>query len=85
MVRFINVVVWLSIELPSSIISIKDDAFQSCGLTSIEIPSSVISIGDNAFDDCSELSTIKILNSECDIWDSMYTIPEDTIIYGYTY
>lgn len=74
-----------SVKIPSSVETIAHHVFYGCSsLTSVEIPSNVKSIGYNAFDDCSELSTIKILNSECDIWDSMYTIPEDTIIYGYT-
>ena len=36
--------------IPSSIVSIKDNAFVGCsGLTSLSIPNTVISIGDNAF------------------------------------
>lgn len=36
--------------IPSSIVSIKDNAFVGCsGLTSLSIPNTVVSIGDNAF------------------------------------
>ena len=73
-----------SVEIPSSVTIIEHSIFEGCSsLTSVEIPSSVTSIGYEAFHDCNELSIIKILNSECDILDSMDTIPEYTIIYGY--
>ena len=55
-----------SIEIPSSVTSIGDEAFAGCcswELTSIEIPSSVTSIGDYAFNGC-ENADIVIDNSE---------------------
>lgn len=39
----------LSVEIPSSVTSIGDDAFCYCGLKSVEIPSNVTSIGQSAF------------------------------------
>lgn len=43
----------------------------------------VISIGTSAFFDCSGLTSITILNPECKIDDSKYTISETATIYGY--
>ena len=53
-----------SIELPSSLITIKSNAFYNCtGLTSIEIPESVTSIESAVFSGCSGLTSIVIPNS----------------------
>ncbi|MDE5840080.1 MAG: leucine-rich repeat domain-containing protein, partial [Muribaculaceae bacterium] len=45
-----------SIEIPTSVTSIDDQAFYKCsGLTSVVIPNSVSSIGSEAFSGCSGL------------------------------
>jgi len=51
-------------EQEYNVVSIGDDAFQSCsGLASIEIPSGLLTIGDYAFANCSGLTSIEIPNS----------------------
>jgi len=53
-----------SITLPSTIISIGNDAFRGCRkLTTITIPSSVTTISASAFLDCSNLATVTILSN----------------------
>ncbi len=50
--------------IPSSVTSIEQDAFSSCGgLTSVTIPSSVTSIGQNAFSSCGGLTSVTIPSS----------------------
>jgi hypothetical protein len=45
----------------SSVTTIGDYAFSSCGITSVTIPDSVITIGEGAFYGCSVLTSIKFL------------------------
>jgi hypothetical protein len=52
-----------SVDIPSSVTSIEEDAFGYCGLFSIAIPSSVTSIGNNAFECCRNLTYIDIPSS----------------------
>jgi hypothetical protein len=53
-----------SYTIPSTVVSIEDDAFRSCvGLTSIIIPSSVNTIKESAFSLCNGLSSIDIPSS----------------------
>ncbi len=48
-----------SINIPSSVTSIGDEAFEYCkSLTSIEIPSSITSIGQAAYSGCTSLKSI---------------------------
>ncbi len=57
-------------EIPSSVTSIGDLAFDDCSsLASISIPSSVTSIGDGAFGGCSSLASISIPSSVTSIRD----------------
>ena len=79
-----------SISIPNTITSIGDGSFSFCSkLASVDIPDYVKSIGVNTFSSCSNLESITIRNVECDIYDSKYTIANDTkgfsgTIYGYS-
>ena len=48
------------IEIPSSVTSIGEYAFERCGMTGIEIPGSVKSIGKSAFFSCTKLESLVI-------------------------
>ena len=61
-----------SIDIPNSITSIGNSAFQDCGLTSITIPNSVTTIGAHAFYGCSSLTSIDIPNSVTSIGGSAF-------------
>jgi hypothetical protein len=62
---------------------IDEFAFMECGFTEVTVPESVVSIGDNAFVGCVALTDIAILNIDCEIFDSEYTVPETATIHGY--
>ncbi len=83
-----------NVKIPDSISLIGVGAFRNCtGLTSVVVPDSVTLIEINAFTDCINLTSIKVLNPECDIYDSQSTISNghdeyywsyfDGTIYGY--
>lgn len=60
------------IELPTSVTSIGESAFERAGLQSIEIPNSVTSIGERAFMYCENLESIVIGNSVSSIEASAF-------------
>ncbi len=62
---------------------IDDFAFLSNSFSTVIVPKTVISIGESAFVDCENLTEISILHTECEIFDSEYTIPENVSIKGY--
>lgn len=47
-----------SIELPKTVVYIKDAAFAESGLEEIKIPENVIGIGNNAFSNCAGLKSV---------------------------
>lgn len=62
-----------SYSIPSSVESIKEDAFAQCeSLTSITIPSSVTSIGSEAFSYCYGLKSIDIPSSVSSIGEGLF-------------
>ncbi len=64
---------------------IGDYAFMMCdSITDVTLSDSVISIGEGAFIGCSSLEKINIFSSECEIFDSEYTLPEWVAIRAYT-
>lgn len=75
----------VSIEFPDSLEKIGDGAFMFCGnLKNIEVPENVKYICENAFNSCTAAESIKILNPECEIYDSYFTMYQFTgTIYGY--
>jgi hypothetical protein len=85
-----------SIEIPNTIISIGESAFQNCtSLISIAIPNSVTSIGNKAFSGCTGLNSIELSDSVTSIGSSAFygctglislTIPNSlTSINDYTF
>lgn len=74
-----------SLVLGSSLKTIGKYSFAQCeNIESVVVPVTVVSIGEAAFKSCHELDYIKINNSACSINDSSITIPEDTVIYGFS-
>lgn len=72
---FMNCPSLLSVTIPDSITEIEEYAFFGCTrMAEITIPESVGIIGERAFFCCDSLKKITILNPECEIYDSPYTI-----------
>ena len=70
------------LNLPDSVTTIGDYAFQDCNLEFASIPSSVTSIGYDAFC-CYDLWWVEIYNPECAIDSSSGTLPVVQAIIGY--
>ncbi|MBQ3138001.1 MAG: leucine-rich repeat domain-containing protein [Ruminococcus sp.] len=70
--------------IPESVTEINEMAFSDCDdLSSITLHKNINKIGSSAFEECNNLTSIIFCNPECKIFDDAYTIPENTIIYGY--
>ena len=74
-----------SVSIPDSVTIIKSQAFgNNLKLTHITIPASVTTIEFQVFWYCDNLASITILSKDVEIHDYSTTIPENTIIYGYS-
>jgi hypothetical protein len=61
---FLNDNLISELVVPSSVTSIKTNAFNGCkSLTAVVIPPSVVNIGYNAFENCSNLASVEIPNT----------------------
>ena len=62
-----------SVSVPTSILSIGDDAFLDCeSLTSVAIPNSVTNVGEGAFTLCSGLASVTIGGGVGNIGDDAF-------------
>ena len=61
-----------SVEIPASVTSIVEGAFECTGLTSITIPASVTSIGSRVFYNCTGLTSVEIPASVTSIGSSAF-------------
>lgn len=69
-----------SVTIPNTVKGIFTYAFNGCSrLTTVTVPASVKSIEKGAFQDCFGLKSIFILNPDCEIDDSPYTISNDRV------
>ncbi len=59
------------ISLPSSIITIGNNAFKGCNITSFELPKSVTSLGNDILNGCKSLESI-IVNNQNTVFDSRF-------------
>ncbi len=59
-----------SVQIPNSVTTIGDNAFDGCGIQSITIPENVTAIGSKAFCNCNNLTTVYWNAKNC-------TIPND--------
>ena len=59
----------MSVDIPTSVTYIGDDAFWDCGLISLNVPKTVTFIGEGAFLACDDLTSV-IVDSDNPIYDS---------------
>ena len=59
------------ISLPSSIITIGNNAFKGCGITSFNLPASVTSLGNDILNGCKSLESITVDNQNT-VFDSRF-------------
>lgn len=74
------------VVIPDGVIAIGASAFEFClKLDSATISASVQSIGDCAFSGCLELDNITVLNPQCDIYHTEFTLGLSSyaVIHGY--
>ena len=72
------------IIIPEGVETIGQEAFALCYyLRNVQLPESLTSIEKNAFHSCNKISEIKILNSDCEIYDDENTFYSKTIISAY--
>ncbi len=63
------------INIPGTVKYIGTAAFSCCSsLTEVKIPEGTVSIGKGGFSSCTNLESITIMNPDCEIYDSQYTI-----------
>ena len=60
-----------SVDIPNSVTSIENCAFQNCRLTSVDIPNSTTSIANSAFRGCTSLVSISVASGNAK-YDSRY-------------
>lgn len=62
-----------AVELPSSIIEIRESAFEGCGaLEDITFPPMLQIIGESAFMDCISLQNLRLPDTVAKIWDNAF-------------
>ncbi|MBQ4515106.1 MAG: leucine-rich repeat domain-containing protein [Anaerolineaceae bacterium] len=71
------------INLPQTVVTIKDAAFAESGLTSINIPDSVISLGNNTFSGCPDLKNVTLPSGLT--WLGRYVFSECTALKSISY
>ncbi len=82
---FMNCHKLTDVIISEGVTTIDDYAFQNCSiLETITIPASVTTIGTGSMSICNNLKNVTILNPECEIKDSSFTIYSTATIHGYS-
>jgi hypothetical protein len=69
-----------SINFPASVTKINNSTFNGCSNLSVVLPETISEVGEYAF----YCKSVAFLNPKCVLPNSVYTIPGDVIIYGYS-